>query len=73
MILTTSTVIRNGKKEKIPITDLTVGDVVLLSSGDLIPGDLRLVETNNLHVSQSSLTGESEAIEKFAKTELQTI
>ena len=73
LIQTTSTVIRNGIKENIPITNLTVGDVILLSAGDLIPGDLRLIETNNLHVSQSSLTGESEAIEKFVETELQSI
>ena len=73
LIQTTSTVIRNGRKQSVPITDLTVGDVVLLSAGDLIPGDLRLVESNNLHVSQSSLTGESEAIEKFAESELQSI
>ena len=73
LIQTTSTVIRNGKKETIPVTNLTVGDVVLLSAGDLIPGDLRLIESNNLHVSQSSLTGESEAIEKFAESELQSI
>ena len=62
LIATTATVIRNGEKIKLPIENLTVGDVVLLSAGDLIPGDLRLIESNNLHVSQSSLTGESEAI-----------
>lgn len=73
LIQTTSTVLRNGKKQNIPVEDLTVGDVVILSAGDLIPGDLRLVESNNLHVSQSSLTGESEAIEKFADSDLQSI
>ncbi|MBR2787192.1 MAG: magnesium-translocating P-type ATPase [Clostridia bacterium] len=73
LIATTATVIRNGKKEKLPISELTVGDVVVLSAGDLIPGDLRLVESNNLHVSQSSLTGESEAIEKFNQTQLQSL
>ncbi len=73
LIQTTSTVIRNGKKESIPVANLTVGDIVVLSAGDLIPGDLRLIESNNLHVSQSSLTGESEAIEKFTDTELQSI
>ena len=73
LIATTATVIRNSEKVKIPIADLTVGDVVLLSAGDLIPGDMRLVESNNLHVSQSSLTGESEAIEKFAQTQSQSI
>ena len=73
LIATTATVIRNGEKMNLPISELTVGDVVLLSAGDLIPGDVRLVESNNLHVSQSSLTGESEAIEKFAETQLQSI
>ncbi len=73
LIATTATVIRNGEKSKIQISELTVGDVVILSAGDLIPGDLRLVESNNLHVSQSSLTGESEAIEKFNQTQLQSI
>lgn len=73
LIATTATVIRNGEKIKLPISELTVGDVVILSAGDLIPGDVRLVESNNLHVSQSSLTGESEAIEKFTQTQLQSL
>lgn len=73
LIATTATVIRNGEKVKLPISELTFGDVVILSAGDLIPGDLRLIESNNLHVSQSSLTGESEAIEKFTQTQLQSI
>ena len=73
LIETTAIVVRDGKKVKLPITELTIGDVVLLSAGDLIPGDIRLIESNNLHVSQSSLTGESEAIEKFNQTQLQEI
>lgn len=72
LIATTATVIRNGKQVKLPIENLTIGDIVLLSAGDLIPGDLRLIESNNLHVSQSSLTGESEAIEKFSNTQLES-
>lgn len=73
IIQTTSTVIRNGIKQNIPVQDLTVGDIVNLTAGDLIPGDLRLIESNNLHVSQSSLTGESEAIEKFVNSDLRDI
>lgn len=72
LIATTATVIRNGKQVKLPIENLTIGDIVLLSAGDLIPGDLRLIESNNLHVSQSSLTGESKAIEKFSNTQLES-
>ena len=73
MIATTSTVIRDGKKVKVPNSELTVGDVVLLAAGDLIPGDLRLIESNNLRVSQSSLTGESDAIEKLVNSEMHSI
>lgn len=73
LIQTTSTVIRNGQKQNIPVEDLTIGDVVILSAGDLIPGDLRLIESNNLYVSQSSLTGESETIEKFVDSNLQSV
>ena len=73
LIETTSTVIREGKKMKIPNIELTVGDIISLSAGDLIPGDLRIIESNNLHVSQSSLTGESEAIEKFNDTQLNSV
>ena len=73
LIATTSTVIRNGQRMKVQNTDLTVGDIVFLSAGDLIPADMRLIESNNLHVSQSSLTGESEAIEKFVDSQIQSV
>ena len=60
----TVNVIRNGNNEKIPSTELTVGDVVILSEGDIIPADMRLVESHNLKVNESSLTGESVSVEK---------
>ena len=59
-------VIRNGNNEKIPSTDLTVGDIVILSEGDIVPADIRLVESYNLRVNESSLTGESVPVEKNA-------
>lgn len=46
--------------------DLVPGDVVMLSAGDMIPADVRIIESKDLFVSQSSLTGESDSIEKFA-------
>lgn len=49
-----------------PISELVVGDVVRLAAGDMIPADLRILEAKDLFVSQSSLTGESEPVEKFA-------
>ena len=46
--------------------ELVPGDVVMLSAGDMIPADVRIIESKDLFVSQSSLTGESDSIEKFA-------
>jgi Ca2+-transporting ATPase len=54
-----ATVIRNGEKQRIPSIELTIGDVVLLQSGDKVPADLRLVQVRELQVDESSLTGES--------------
>lgn len=64
LVATTTTVIRNGKTLSIPIKEITYGDLVSLSAGDMIPADLRLIESKDFYVSQSSLTGESEAIKK---------
>jgi cation-transporting P-type ATPase F len=54
-----ATVIRDGEKRRIPSVELTIGDVVLLQSGDKVPADLRLVQVRELQVDESSLTGES--------------
>ena len=67
MITTTCTVTRRERgKEEIPLDEVVVGDIVHLSAGDIIPADIRLIETKDLFVSQASLTGESEPIEKIA-------
>lgn len=47
--------------------ELVPGDVVMLSAGDMIPADIRIIESKDLFISQSSLTGESDSIEKFTK------
>ncbi len=57
-------VIRNGKAEEIFSSEIVVGDVVLLSSGDGVPADIQLFESNNLKADESSLTGESQAVFK---------
>jgi P-type Ca2+ transporter type 2C len=54
-----SKVIRDGKVHEIPSEKITPGDLVLLEAGDIIPGDGRLVESNQLQCDESSLTGES--------------
>lgn len=57
-------VIRNGKVIKIDSEDLTIGDYVVLESGDKISADLRIVEAHNLMVDESILTGESVNVSK---------
>lgn len=64
LVATTTTVLRDNNKIKVPVKEVVLGDVVILSAGDLIPADLRLVEVKDLYVSQSSLTGESDAVKK---------
>lgn len=70
LVATTSHVIRDGKEVKIPIKDVTIGDIVNLSSGSMIPADLRILESKDLYVGQSSLTGESDAVKKLNNSEL---
>lgn len=65
MVTNTCYVCRAGKPDmEISISELVPGDVVKLAAGDMIPADLRIVEAKDLFVSQSSLTGESDPIEK---------
>ena len=67
MITTTCTVTRQDKSHiEIPLDEVVVGDIVYLSAGDMIPADVRIIEAKDLFVSQSSLSGESEPIEKLA-------
>ncbi|MBW4646400.1 MAG: cation-transporting P-type ATPase [Goleter apudmare HA4340-LM2] len=63
-VQTNATILRNGQKLQVPSTELVPGDMVLLTSGDQVPADLRLVQTRNLQVNESALTGESVAVEK---------
>lgn len=58
---------RGGKDFVIPCEDLTVGDVVLLEEGDVVPADCRVIESNCLKCDESALTGESAAVEKDEK------
>lgn len=62
-----ATVLRDGKKQRIPASELTIGDVVYLQSGDKVPADLRLVQVRELQIDESALTGESVPVMKQAK------
>ena len=71
LVETTAAVLRNGKEVKIPINQVTLKDIVILSAGSLVPADLRVIESKDLYIGQSSLTGESDAVKKIVNTELQ--
>ena len=73
LVQTKGTVIRNGEKIKIPFKEFTVGDIVKLSAGDMVPADLRVLEAKDLFVGQSSITGESDSIKKVPDTEMQSL
>ena len=64
MVHTTVSVCRSGAFKEVPLHTLVPDDIVRLSAGDLIPADLRLLTSKDLHVNQSALTGEAMPVEK---------
>ena len=60
-------VIRDGSQRKIAARELVPGDIVSLEGGDKIPADLRFIEVSNIHVDESSLTGESVPVKKITE------
>lgn len=80
LVRNTATVLRSGAvpADRVPdsldrnasevlIEELVPGDIVRLSAGDMVPGDVRLLESRDLFVNQSSLTGEAMPVEKYAQ------
>ena len=68
IIASTVLVRRNGTWVRVSSPELVVGDLVRLSAGDRVPADIRLTAAKELFVSQSVITGESEILEKDART-----
>lgn len=68
MVETTATILRDGEKVETDIRRIVPGDIVLLSAGDMIPADCRVVSSKDLFVIQSALTGESLPVEKRGNT-----
>ena len=62
----TARVMRQGEESVIPAAEIVPGDVVFLSDGDMVPADMRLIESANLKIQEASLTGESVPAEKDA-------
>ena len=65
MVGNRATVLRQVRRE-LPISRLVQGDLVLLSAGDMVPADCRVLEAHDLFIAQAALTGESLPLEKFA-------
>ncbi|WP_203568662.1 cation-translocating P-type ATPase [Aestuariimicrobium ganziense] len=68
MTAATSTVLRDGQLRDVPSSELVIGDVLVLDEGDAVGADARLLSATGLKVQESSLTGESEAVDKSADT-----
>lgn len=70
LVPTTTSVKREGENPKeFIMSEVVPGDIIHLAAGDLIPADMRIIECKDLFISQSSLTGESEPVEKFPYNE----
>jgi len=65
MTAPTTTVIRNGQKLDVPTRNVVIGDLLVLTQGDKIPADARIVQSSNLEINEASLTGESEPVKKM--------
>jgi len=66
-VTTTTTVFRNGTKRDIEISSLVPGDIIVLSAGDIVPADARVISARDFFADQSALTGESFPVEKTAE------
>ena len=62
----TATVIREGKRKEVKVRELVPGDIIVLSAGDIVPADCRVISAKDFFVDESSLTGESYPVEKDA-------
>ena len=65
LVATKASVVRGGLESEISISQIVPGDVIQLAAGDIVPGDVRLIECKHLFINESSLTGESLPIEKM--------
>ena len=71
MVRTTATVLRRERHDQparlreVPMSELVAGDIVQLAAGDMIPADIRLIESRDLFISQAVLTGEALPVEKY--------
>lgn len=67
MVSTTATVMQDGAKKEVALSDIVPGDLVFLSAGDMVPADVRVISAKDLFVNQAALTGEPVPVEKSAR------
>jgi Mg2+-importing ATPase len=65
-VTTTTTVLRDGTKQEVKLSEVVPGDIVYLSAVDIVPADMKVTDTKDLHIDQSALTGESFPVDKTA-------
>jgi len=65
-VTTKATVLRDGVKQDVKLSEVVPGDIVYLIAGDLVPADARLISAKDLNLNQSALTGETFPVEKNA-------
>jgi Mg2+-importing ATPase len=63
-VATTAAVLRDSVRKQIPLSEVVPGDIIFLTSGDIVPADARIVASKDLYIDQSALTGESFPAEK---------
>lgn len=63
----TAIVLRDNEKKELPLSQITIGDVIFLSEGTIVPADVKLLDTNDLEINEAALTGESQSIPKSAQ------
>lgn len=67
MLSIEATVYRDGQRKDVPAEELVVGDTVFLEAGDNVPADLRIIDSDNLRIQESALTGESDSVVKISE------
>lgn len=67
-MITETTVIRNGKRQKLDASEIVPGDIIFLQTGDRVPADMRIVKSKDVRAEEAALTGESVPVGKFTES-----
>ena len=73
MVSINASVVRDSQEKQLPLKYLVPGDIITLAAGDMIPADVRLIQSKDLYINQAVLTGESMPVEKHADAKIDNI